>query len=120
MPSALWETWLLAAWLTGCLTYPAIVWIGVGRLDSAHTRLHAEKHDPGTGALYAVVVAASFAGLIGALGPHRAGAGGAGHHLAPDPGSVRAALRAPPLCNSSVMRGMKKADSRRFGMELSP
>ncbi len=66
-PAALWETWLLAGWLAGSLSYVAIVWVGVGRLDAAHTRLLAGSYDPGTGALYAVVVATCFVSLGGVL-----------------------------------------------------
>ncbi|KAB2319884.1 DUF1345 domain-containing protein [Betaproteobacteria bacterium SCN1] len=67
LPATLWETWLMAGWLAGSLAYLGIVWIGVGRLDAAHTRLLAGSYDPGTRALYAVVVAACFASLGGVL-----------------------------------------------------
>lgn len=67
VPAALWETWLLAGWLAGSLSYIGIVWIGVGRLDATRTRLRAASYDPGTGALYAVVIAACFASLGGVL-----------------------------------------------------
>lgn len=66
-PAALWETQLLAGWLTGALIYLGLVWLGVGRLDAAHTRLRAASYDPGTRALYAVVVAACFVSLGGVL-----------------------------------------------------
>jgi uncharacterized membrane protein len=66
-PTASWETWFLLGWLAGSLGYITLVWVGVGRLDADHTRLRAASYDPGTGALYAVVVAASFASLAGVL-----------------------------------------------------
>ena len=66
-PAALWETRLLAGWLGGCLTYLGIVWIGVGQLNAAHTRLRAASYDPGTATLYAVVVATAFVSLVGVL-----------------------------------------------------
>jgi uncharacterized membrane protein len=65
--TALWETRLLAGWLGGCLTYLGIVWIGVGQLNAAHTRLRAASYDPGTGALYALVVVTAFVSLVGVL-----------------------------------------------------
>lgn len=67
LPAVLWETWLMAGWLAGSLAYLAIVWVGVGRLDAAHTRLLAGSYDPGTRALYGVVVAACFVSLGGVL-----------------------------------------------------
>lgn len=62
-PAALWEIRLLTGWLAGSLAYLALVWLGVGRLDPTHTRLRASSYDPGTRALYVVVVAACFVSL---------------------------------------------------------
>jgi uncharacterized membrane protein len=62
-PTAVWEIRMLMAWLGACATYLTIVWWGVGRLDAARTRLRASSLDPGATALYAVLVAASFASL---------------------------------------------------------
>jgi uncharacterized membrane protein len=65
--SQLWETWLLSGWLAGCLVYLFIVWWGVGRLDAAQTRLRASSLDPGSTALYALIVAISWVSLVGVL-----------------------------------------------------
>jgi uncharacterized membrane protein len=67
LPAAPWKTGLMTGWLAGSLAYLGIVWGGVGRLDAAHTRLLAGSYDPGTRALYAVVVAACFVSLGGVL-----------------------------------------------------
>jgi uncharacterized membrane protein len=67
LPLALWEARLLAGWLTGTLTYLVIVWWGVGRLDAAHTRLRASSFDPGSTALYALIVITSWVSLGGVL-----------------------------------------------------
>lgn len=67
IPASFWETWLMAGWLAGSLAYLVIVWGGVGRLDATHTRLLAGSYDPGTRALYAVVVATCFVSLAGVL-----------------------------------------------------
>lgn len=61
------ETRLLAGWLTGAMAYLVVVWWGVGRLDAAQTRLRASSFDPGTAALYALVVATSWVSLGGVL-----------------------------------------------------
>ncbi|MCX7672626.1 MAG: DUF1345 domain-containing protein [Thiobacillaceae bacterium] len=63
----LWETRLLAGWLAGATLYLALVWWGVGRLDAEGTRRRATADDPGTLALYTLVVAASFVSLAGVL-----------------------------------------------------
>lgn len=65
--SRLWETRLLSGWLAACLVYLFIVWWGVGRLDAAQTRLRASSLDPGSTALYFVIVAISWASLVGVL-----------------------------------------------------
>lgn len=65
--SRLWETGLLSGWLTSCLVYLVIVWWGVGRLDAAQTRLRASSLDPGSTALYALIVAISWVSLVGVL-----------------------------------------------------
>jgi uncharacterized membrane protein len=65
--SQLWETWLLSGWLAGCLVYLIIVWWGVGRLDAAQTRLRASSLDPGSTALYTLIVAISWVSLVGVL-----------------------------------------------------
>ncbi len=65
--SNLWETWLLSGWLAGCLVYLIIVWWGVGRLDAAQTRLRASSLDPGSTALYFMIVAISWVSLVGVL-----------------------------------------------------
>jgi uncharacterized membrane protein len=65
--SRLWETWLLSGWLAGCLVYLFIVWWGVGRLDAAQTRLRASSLDPGSTALYFMIVAISWVSLVGVL-----------------------------------------------------
>jgi uncharacterized membrane protein len=65
--SQLWETWLLSGWLAGCLVYLVIVWWGVGRLDAAKTRLRASSLDPGSTALYALIIAISWVSLVGVL-----------------------------------------------------
>lgn len=62
-----WETRLLTGWLAGSLAYLLLVWWGVGRLDTAHTRLRATSEDPGATALYIALVAASWISLIGVL-----------------------------------------------------
>lgn len=62
-----WETRLLVGWLAGSLAYLLLVWWGVGRLDTAHTRLRATSEDPGATALYVALVAASWISLIGVL-----------------------------------------------------
>ncbi|MGE5320782.1 MAG: DUF1345 domain-containing protein [Hyphomicrobiaceae bacterium] len=62
-----WETRLLAGWLTGSLMYLVLVWWGVGRLDTVQTRLRASSEDPGATALYVVLIAASWISLIGVL-----------------------------------------------------
>jgi uncharacterized membrane protein len=67
LPFSLWEARLLAGWLTGAFVYLVIVWWGVGRLDAAHTRLRASSFDPGTAAMYALVVATSWISLGGVL-----------------------------------------------------
>jgi len=66
-PRALLEVRLLAAWLAGALTYLVIVWWGVGRLDPAQTHLRASSLDPGSAALYALVVVTSWVSLGGVL-----------------------------------------------------
>ena len=67
IPAVVWETRMLTAWLAGCMIYLTIVWWGVGWLDATRTRLRASSLDPGAVALYAVLVAASFASLGGVL-----------------------------------------------------
>jgi uncharacterized membrane protein len=67
LPLPLWEARLLGGWLAGVLTYLLIVWWGVGRLDAAHTRLRASSFDPGSTALYALIVATSWVSLGGVL-----------------------------------------------------
>ncbi len=62
-----WETRLLIGWLAGSLAYLLLVWWGVGRLDTVHTRLRASSEDPGATALYIALVAASWISLIGVL-----------------------------------------------------
>jgi len=49
------------------LTYLVIVWWGVGRLDPAQTQLRASSLDPGSAALYALVVVTSWVSLGGVL-----------------------------------------------------
>ena len=65
--SRLWETALLSGWLAGCLVYLVIVWWGVGRLDAAQTQLRASSLDPGSTALYSLIVAISWVSLVGVL-----------------------------------------------------
>ena len=67
LPLPLWEARLLAGWLAGTLTYLLIVWWGVWRLDAAHTRLRASSFDPGSTALYALIVLTSWVSLGGVL-----------------------------------------------------
>ena len=67
IPLTLLEARLLAGWLIGALTYLVIVWWGVGLLDAQQTRLRASSFDPGTVALYALVVATSWVSLGGVL-----------------------------------------------------
>ena len=67
MPLGLWEARLLAGWLAGTLTYLVIVWWGVGRLDATHTRLRASSFDPGSSALYALIVITAWVSLGGVL-----------------------------------------------------
>jgi uncharacterized membrane protein len=67
IPLVLLEARLLAGWLIGALTYLVIVWWGVGRLDAQQTRLRASSFDPGTVALYALVVVTSWVSLGGVL-----------------------------------------------------
>lgn len=66
-PGGLWEARALFGWLVGALVYLGVVGWGVGRLDAAQTRRRASSFDPGTGALYALLVAAGFVSLIGVL-----------------------------------------------------
>jgi uncharacterized membrane protein len=66
-PSPQWESWLLSGWLASSLMYLSIVWWGVGRLDAAQTRLRASSLDPGSTALYFVIVAISWVSLVGVL-----------------------------------------------------
>lgn len=65
--SSLWETWLLAGWLSGCLVYLVVVWWGVGQLDAAQTRLRASSLDPGSTALYFMIIAIAWVSLMGVL-----------------------------------------------------
>ena len=65
--SRLWEIWLLSGWLAATLVYLVIVWWGVGRLDAAQTRLRASSLDPGSTALYALIIATSWVSLVGVL-----------------------------------------------------
>jgi uncharacterized membrane protein len=67
LPPALWEARVLAGWLTGTLTYLVIVWWGVWRLNAAHTRLRASSFDPGSAALYMLIVVTSWVSLGGVL-----------------------------------------------------
>lgn len=67
LPLVLWEARLLAAWLAATLTYLVVVWWGMGRLDAAQTRLRASSFDPGSVALYALIVAISWVSLGGVL-----------------------------------------------------
>ena len=67
MPVGPWEARLLAGWLAGTLTYLVIVWWGVGRLDATHTRLRASSFDPGSSALYALIVITAWVSLGGVL-----------------------------------------------------
>ena len=66
-PGILWETWLLSGWLAGCLVYLVIFWAGVGRLNAAQTQLRASSLDPGSRALYVLIVTASWVSLAGVL-----------------------------------------------------
>jgi uncharacterized membrane protein len=65
--SQVWEIWLLCGWLAACMAYLVIVWWGVGRLDAAQTRLRASSLDPGSTALYALIIATSWVSLVGVL-----------------------------------------------------
>lgn len=65
--SPLWETGLLSGWLASCLMYLLIVWWGVGRLNAAQTRLRASSLDPGSTALYFIIIAIAWISLIGVL-----------------------------------------------------
>ena len=65
--SPLWETLLLTGWLAGCLVYLVIVWWGVGQLDAAQTRLRASSLDPGSTALYFLIIAIAWMSLVGVL-----------------------------------------------------
>ena len=65
--SPLWKTGVLAGWLAGCLVYLVIVWWGVGRLDATQTRLRASSLDPGSTALYILIILASWVSLVGVL-----------------------------------------------------
>lgn len=67
LPLPLWEARVLAGWLAGTLVYLVIVWWGVWRLDAAHTRLRASSFDPGSAALYALIVVTSWVSLGGVL-----------------------------------------------------
>lgn len=67
LPLALWEARLLAGWLAGTLGDLVVVWWGMGRLDAARTRLRASSFDPGSAALYALIVAISWVSLGGVL-----------------------------------------------------
>lgn len=62
-----WEVRALVGWLVGTLVYLGVVVWGVGRLDAAQTRRRASSFDPGTGALYGLLVATAFVSLIGVL-----------------------------------------------------
>lgn len=62
-----WQARLLSGWLTGSLVYLVIVWWGVGRLDAAQTRLRASSLDPGSTALYALIIATCWISLLGVL-----------------------------------------------------
>lgn len=65
--SQVWETWLLSGWLAASMTYLVVVWWGVGRLDTAQTRLRASSLDPGSTALYMLILATSWVSLVGVL-----------------------------------------------------
>ena len=65
--SFLWETGLISGWLAGCLVYLVIVWWGVGRLDATQTRLRASSLDPGSTALYFLIIVISWVSLVGVL-----------------------------------------------------
>lgn len=67
VPSGLWETRVLAGWLSASIVYMCIVWWGVGGLDAVGTRARATAYDPGNAALYILVVAACWVSLAGAL-----------------------------------------------------
>lgn len=62
-----WVARALVGWLAGALVYLGVVWWGVGRLDAAQTRRRATSLDPGTGALYALLMATGFVSLGGVL-----------------------------------------------------
>lgn len=66
-PGEVWEARALLGWLAGTLIYLGVVWWGVGRLDATQTRRRASSYDPGTGALYALLVATGFVSLGGVL-----------------------------------------------------
>jgi uncharacterized membrane protein len=66
-PFSLWEARLLAGWLAGALTYLVIVWWGVGRLDATHIRLLASSFDPGSAALYTLILVTCWVSLGGVL-----------------------------------------------------
>lgn len=66
-PIALLEARLLFGWFVGALTYIVIVWWGVGRLDPRQTQLRASSLDPGTAALYGLIVLTSWVSLGGVL-----------------------------------------------------
>ena len=53
--------------LAGCLVYLVIVWWGVGQLDAAQTRLRASSLDPGSTALYYLIIAIAWVSLVGVL-----------------------------------------------------
>ena len=65
--SQLWEAWLLSGWLAGSLVYLVIVWWGVGWLDASQTQLRASSLDPGSTALYALIIATCWISLLGVL-----------------------------------------------------
>jgi len=61
------EARYLAAWLAGASAYLVIVWWGIGRLDADQTRLRASTLDPGSAAIYSLIVATSMVSLGGVL-----------------------------------------------------
>jgi uncharacterized membrane protein len=65
--STLWETWLLAGWLAGSMVYLVVVWWGMGQLDATQTRLRASILDPGSTALYFMIITIAWVSLMGVL-----------------------------------------------------
>lgn len=59
-----WSYALLIGWITAALTYILWVWLRVGRLEAAATRVHATREDPSRGLADTLLILASIGSLV--------------------------------------------------------